>query len=200
MEFPVEIPIDLSNDELGKDMLTPTEVKNLGVSVDDSVIEAEAENKIEFKPAPAEVEPQAEVVEPAIPVNYRDSAEMVIGSIDSINRLVFPWAYLRTEFSRSERDLLKKNVRKFKMIRGRRDSVIYENMEDQLKDLYDRWVEVVQIIDEIPFTEEEQNMLVTPLEAVLRKYAKAPGPESALILAIGAIYTRRVTPLFANII
>ncbi len=200
MEFPIEVPIDLSNDELGKDMLTPTEVKQKGVVIDETAIEAEAENKIEFKPAAPVIEPPVEKEDPIIPVNYRESAELAIGSIDSLNRLVFPWAYLRTEFSRSERDLLKKNVRKFKMIRGRRDSVIYENMEDQLKDLYDRWIEVVQIIDEIPFSEEEQNMLVTPLEAVLRKYAKAPGPESALILAVGAIYTKRVTPLFANII
>ena len=200
MDFPQEIEIDFSGDDLAAELFKATEVKAQGGEVDDAVIESMAEAEAAFIPPKEVVEPAPEKEMPAMPVDYYDAAETTIYMVDGVNRLAFPWAYFRSAFTRHERRLIKENVRLFKVIERKPGGSNFEALSDELKDIFERWLEVREIVAEIPFTDKEVEYLAKPLSKVLEKYAKAPGPEAALGSAILMVYGKRIAPIMSGLL
>lgn len=199
MEFPQEIEIDFSGDQLAEELFKATEVKAKGGEVDDIVIESMAEAEADFIPN-KEVEKAPEKDIPALPVDYYEAAETTIYMVDGVNRLAFPWAYFRSAFTRHERRLIKENVRLFKVIERKPGGSNFEALSDELKDILERWIEVREIVAEIPFSDKEVEYLAKPLSKVLEKYAKAPGPEAALGSAILMVYGKRIAPIMSGLL
>lgn len=209
MQQPSEPVLDLSNDVLYKDMVTLTETKTEAAAISDEVIEKTASES--FEPS---LEPDEDfdliqsndgdkkpLGEKEIPYDYNDAAETVVFFIDGVMQFGLPFVYKRVAFpSPEERNLVNENERRFILSYGatKPNSVLKIVEGDSLFELYERWVEVKEIIKDIPLTDVEAAKLMKPWARCLQKWGRKPGPEMDLIMANVAVYTSRFAPLMGG--
>lgn len=195
MQLPI---IDFSGDTLVEELVKPTEIKTILEGVTKEAIEKAAQNATSFASKVTEREPEAEKATEAAKDftddEYRDAAENIIMLVDGLSQMALPFIHMRVEFTESERSEIKKNLNAFKKA-YRKDIDIPFPENEALQAIYERWCDTRKIIDEIELDEKEMEMLTNPFAKVLKKYKKAPGPESVLIAAVLAVYSQRLTPL-----
>lgn len=202
----LEPVIDFSGDAIGEDLARTTESKTIIAEKTAESIEAEAiaaggeflppiDNESQNSKAPVEVEPNVS------DKDYLESAESLLGALDFGNVLVLPWAYMRAAFNKDERAVIKMHQKRFQLAsKAKPESKLRVMESDEVQELFERWLEVREIVDDIPFTDDEIKKLSGPLSRVLKKYAKKPGPEGELIMAVLAIYGTRLTPILGGLL
>jgi len=138
-----------------------------------------------------EVEPEA----PPIPVNYKEQAKLMIAFFDGLQGLVLPGAYQHSYFTDEEREKLKDFKKRLAVSGSQAETIITESDQE----IYDKYQDVEELIDNLPFTEKEVKMLENPTAAYMEKYKFNPGPETALIMALLAVMGPRVAPLIIKL-
>jgi|GEM_PF-2034138 len=208
MELPQEqVKIDLSSDPVFQDLLQPTNRKEPGKEMSEAAIKAAAEAAGDFAPEPEKIAMPNDLGEteaayqstPEELIDWEDQADNALAVLEFANIMGFSFAYFRSAFDRAERSVLKQKARLFKMIkRAGANSALRGKLEedDALADLYERWLEVQQDIEEIPFTDKEAQAIIKPLAKVMQKRSIKIGPEGALAMALLGVYSTRLTPLF----
>lgn len=203
----LEPEIDFSGDAIFEDLANPTEAKTIVGEKTHDIIEAEAEAAGgKFSPPIDNDSQEPEAPGRKVDANvsdkdYLESAESLLGALDFGNVLVLPWAYMRAAFSKDERALVKKHQKRFQLAsKAKPESKLRVMESDEVQELFERWLEVREIVDDIPFTDDEIKKLSGPLSRVLKKYAKKPGPEGELIMAVFAIYGTRLTPILGGLL
>lgn len=201
MNIKYQAPPLPENDDLLKQLKEATErkgdipiISDFGPSDTPADQPPSGHNGDDFKeePAPIEIEePQA----PAVPVNYKEQARLMIAFVDGLQGLVLPGAYQHAYFTDEEKEKLKDLKKRLAISGSESETVITENDHE----IYEKYQDVEELIDNLPFTEKEIKMLESPAAAYMEKYKFNPGPETALIMALLAVMGPRVAPLIIKL-
>lgn len=128
------------------------------------------------------------------PTDFLNEAGFWIAFVDNVNQLLLlPWAYRRTLFTADELRMVHACLEKRRPQNG---VIIEPEWTDKEKELLSRFRDMQRLIDMIPLSEDEVNMLKQPLADVMKKYGITSGPEIKLLAAVGAVFSTRYMPLF----
>jgi len=154
---------------------------------------------IKSEPNPADFEPNNPLLEPPQPKvkprlsekEYEQSAEMTIMLFDGIQTLTLPYLYQKSIFTRDE-------IKKLKELNERYKKPEVDLSEEDQK-LLDKYHDYKELSDNVPFTEQEIDLLKNPLAKVYSKYNVHVGPEFLLLGAIATVMGPRLLPLFSKL-
>lgn len=201
-------PID-KNDALFAELSAPTETKGEAFSLGDFVNPpgdlpgsgagsgsgpGPGSAKRDFNDPIPEPEP-VEPTPPAPVINFREQAKLLIAFVDGFQVLSLPVAYQRSFFTKAELEDLKDLKRRLEEQRDKSETVL--TVGDQ--ELLSRYHDCQELIEKLPFTDKEVNMLTGPMAAVMEKYNFTPGPETLLMGALFTVMGPRLAPLLVNI-
>lgn len=195
MIFPEASKIINSNnsndDELLKDLLKDTEIKQPNVIEKDTNIDSS-----NFEPAKQEIEEKPEVElektepKPEKPwMPYKEQAEMFVDALDGFQQLSLNFVAKRSILSKSDLAELRKIRRKRKQDKN---SLTVEERE-----LFETWILYKEFEEDIPFTEIEQKYLSKPMARIIEYSEKKMNPWTALMMAAFITMMPRVGALFA---
>ena len=122
---------------------------------------------------------------PAKPYAYRNQAKAYVNLLNVGNGMIFPKVYKKHFFSEPETVRLKQLA----------DQSVSMLSEADLK-LQNKFAEVEELIQNIPFTDDEKNELIDALADVLRTQQVKGSPVATLIMALIVIEGARALPLF----
>lgn len=140
---------------------------------------------------PQQQKPQKPILTDA---EYRQNAKMWIALVDGLGTISLPWAYQKQLFTKPELKALKE-LNKRKKEAGSSGEITYTEADLKLLEKYEVFNELKE---NIPFQEEEIQMIENPLTEVFKKYNFQPGPEVALITAASIIMAPRLLPLLSG--
>jgi hypothetical protein len=120
---------------------------------------------------------------------WQTQAQMVIAFADGISALTFPALYEKSIFSKDE---------KKKLLEWKKKG-LPESLTDIDRELIERQKDYTELVKSVPLSNEEVQLIETPLANVFEKYDINLGPEILLIGAIFTVFAPRVMPLFYSI-
>jgi len=126
---------------------------------------------------------------------YRNSAKMCIALVDGLQVISLPWLYQKSMFTKEELKNLKE-INKRKKAAGSSGEETYTDADLVLLDKYSTFEELKE---NIPFTENEIELVENPLTQIFSKYNLQPGPEFALISAAFVVLAPRFLPLLTGL-
>jgi hypothetical protein len=119
---------------------------------------------------------------------YLNQAELVIAFADGLSVITFPALYKKSLFSKQEKqDLISIKIKE-----------ILELNETE-KELLNREKECNELIKAIPFSQDEVELLKSPLANVFEKYNVKASPEILLLGALFTVMAPRLIPLLHRI-
>jgi hypothetical protein len=163
-------------------ILEPEKKQDEPVKPDESDFEPRTETE------PVSFEPVQKPEPPVMP--FGDQAELIVGFIDGLQSIVLPNLYSKAIFNGQERD----QIMNFKKAGKKESEFKKENPE-----LAEKYFDYVNLVDDIPFTNDEIRMVKSPLEAVMKKYNWNVGPEFLLVGALFTVMSPRIIPLFSKL-
>ena len=119
--------------------------------------------------------------------DYRTQAEGYVDILDLGNTMVLPNLYKKKLLTAAERS-------RIQIIKRTTEAGQYSTMsyEDQVLDK--RLAEIQDLIDAIPFTQEEKKKLTEALAKVLQYYGMTANPTTVLVLTLIAVEGARLLP------
>jgi len=153
-------------------------------------------NPTDFEPPQAQpnplFEPPQRKVKPRLSEKeYEESAEMTIMLFDGTQTLILPYLYQKSIFTREE-------TRKLKELNERYKKPEVDLSEEDQK-LLAKYHDYKELSDNVPFTEQEIELLKNPLAKVYSKYNIHVGPELLLLGAVTTVIVPRLLPLFSRL-
>jgi len=124
-------------------------------------------------------------------LSFEDQAKLYIAFMDNSGSLFLPPMYqkrmFRGELFNKYKDL------KYKMAVHPEESILPEE-----KPVYEKMILYKELVEGVPFTKEEINIMQPPLAAFLKKHNMKSSAEILLMIAVGQVIVPRLMPLFMN--
>lgn len=177
----------ITDDEIFNLLGEETEAK---FEIDDTNFEAPPVNNDDFtEPA---LEPEAEPEPEKQILSYDEQAKLFVAFLDNSGSLFLPPLYQRKMFPGELANKLK--ALKFRL---KAYPDIPVSADD--KPVYEKYLLYKDLVQGVPFSKQEINLIVPPLSAFLEKHQMKSGPEVLLMFALGQVVVPRLMPMFVNL-
>lgn len=121
-------------------------------------------------------------------------AEFYVSCLDTLQTLILPSAYKGVLLTRQERIQIRNLKKKYRVL-GK--TILISDLTDEEKALMDKFDEIEQLGDLVPYSYDEIEAIKGPLAEILVKYNLKGSPEMRLIMALSLPTAMRIAPLLA---
>lgn len=143
---------------------------------------------------PTEEQPNVEKKQVLSPTQ---NAKVIIGTLDSLQKMIYPVAYGKKKFTAEQKKLLPTVKALYQLNKSTAFAAMLAEQSEEIKVVYELYCEYKKYCkEEVPFDKEEKELLTVPLAAVFQKHGWDTGPEAALIMALLTTSATRILPLF----
>ncbi len=177
----------ISDDDIFKLLGEETESK---IENDETNFDAPPVNNADFSEPAWEPEPEPEPEKQIL--SYDEQAKLFVAFLDNSGSLFLPPLYNRKIFKGALQEKLAALKYKLKTFPD-------QPVSAEEKPVWEKYLLYKDLVQGVPFTKQEINLLHPPLSAFLEKYQMKSGPEILLMFALGQVVIPRLMPIFVKL-